>query len=214
MHPHCRSRCLAVRLRLISAVCDLRGYLEYFPSLPFILIQSFYILINIIRFSTKAFIMNIETHKTLMTMFRQLRRSLRQPHPGYSLSRPLSQLAPFRHPAFPRLSQTPQRGVSRPSLPVRPLQTRQVSDSTCAPSSAVAHSTEYPSNAQIPTEELPKYELTFTCKPCMHRSTHRISKHGYHKGSILITCPKCSNRHVMSDHLKVGFQRSLWLSRN
>ena len=158
--------------------------------------------------------MNIKTDKTLMTMFRQLRRSLRQPHPGYSYSRPLSQLAPFRHPAFPRPSQTPQRGVSQSSLPVPPFQTRRVSDSTSAPSSAVAHSTEYPSNAQIPTEEPPAYQLTFTCKPCKHRSTHKISKRGYHKGSILITCPGCSNRHIMSDHLKVGFQRSLWLSRN
>jgi mitochondrial protein import protein ZIM17 len=47
------------------------------------------------------------------------------------------------------------------------------------------------------------YQITFTCKPCGHRSSHRISKHGYHKGTVLIRCPSCSNRHVMSDHLQI-----------
>lgn len=52
-------------------------------------------------------------------------------------------------------------------------------------------------------EQEPAYELTFTCKPCQSRSTHRVSKQGYHKGTVLITCPDCKNRHVISDHLKV-----------
>ena len=50
----------------------------------------------------------------------------------------------------------------------------------------------------------PSYELTFTCIPCGGRSTHSITKQGYHFGSVLIACPKCRNRHVISDHLKVG----------
>jgi protein import protein ZIM17 len=45
--------------------------------------------------------------------------------------------------------------------------------------------------------------MTFTCKPCSHRSTHRISKQGYHHGTVLITCPDCKNRHVITDHLRV-----------
>lgn len=49
----------------------------------------------------------------------------------------------------------------------------------------------------------PTYELTFTCKPCSVRSTHEVSKQGYHHGSVLISCPGCKNRHVISDHLKV-----------
>ncbi|PUU78093.1 DNL zinc finger-domain-containing protein, partial [Tuber borchii] len=49
----------------------------------------------------------------------------------------------------------------------------------------------------------PSYELTFTCRPCTRRSTHRISKQAYHSGSVLITCPGCSNRHVITDHLKI-----------
>ncbi|KAI1913273.1 hypothetical protein LOZ53_006346 [Ophidiomyces ophidiicola] len=51
--------------------------------------------------------------------------------------------------------------------------------------------------------EEPAYLITFTCKPCSHRSGHRISKHGYHKGTVLITCPNCKNRHIISDHLNI-----------
>lgn len=35
------------------------------------------------------------------------------------------------------------------------------------------------------------------------RSAHTISKQGYHHGSVLIACPSCRNRHVISDHLKI-----------
>ncbi|KAK9782102.1 putative DNL-type domain-containing protein [Seiridium cardinale] len=55
----------------------------------------------------------------------------------------------------------------------------------------------------------PHYELTFTCVPCSSRSTHTISKQGYHKGSVLITCPSCRNRHVISDHLNIFGDRKL-----
>lgn len=47
------------------------------------------------------------------------------------------------------------------------------------------------------------YQLSFTCVPCGHRSHHNVSKQGYHKGSTLITCPSCRNRHVISDHLNI-----------
>ena len=56
----------------------------------------------------------------------------------------------------------------------------------------------------------PTYELTFTCKPCSVRSTHEVSKQGYHHGSVLISCPGCKNRHVISDHLKVRYLRDGW----
>lgn len=57
--------------------------------------------------------------------------------------------------------------------------------------------------ASIQTQR-PSYQIHFTCKPCGFRSAHEISKHGYHSGSILVTCPSCKNRHVISDHLKVS----------
>ena len=56
-----------------------------------------------------------------------------------------------------------------------------------------------------PTEKVfPAYELTVTCRPCGDRSVHRISQQGYHHGTVMITCPSCKNRHVISDHLKVS----------
>ena len=54
-----------------------------------------------------------------------------------------------------------------------------------------------------PTVDVPSYTIPFTCKPCFHRTTHRISKQGYHKGTVLITCPNCKARHLISDHLRV-----------
>ncbi|KIW03096.1 uncharacterized protein PV09_05741 [Verruconis gallopava] len=49
----------------------------------------------------------------------------------------------------------------------------------------------------------PAYEMTFTCKQCNTRSTHKMSKQGYHHGTVVITCPGCKNRHLISDHLKI-----------
>ncbi|KAF2487343.1 DNL zinc finger-domain-containing protein [Neohortaea acidophila] len=51
--------------------------------------------------------------------------------------------------------------------------------------------------------EEPAYELTFTCRKCLHRSSHRVTKQAYHFGTTLITCPGCKNRHLISDHLKI-----------
>ncbi|BCS23975.1 DNL-type zinc finger protein [Aspergillus puulaauensis] len=56
-------------------------------------------------------------------------------------------------------------------------------------------------------EQEPAYRLTFTCRPCGERSSHRVSKHGYHRGTTLIRCPSCENRHVISDHLGIFFDR-------
>ena len=54
-----------------------------------------------------------------------------------------------------------------------------------------------------PTADTPSYQLTFTCKPCKARSSHRVTKQGYHKGTVLITCPSCHARHLIADHLRV-----------
>ena len=157
----------------------------------------------------------MKAEQTLSNIFRQLRplrplrSALRQPHPVTSPPHPFSQLAPPRNPSFPfprSPPSTPKRGVPQPSSAVRSPQSRRVSDSASALPQAVAHLPDDHGNTQSPPEKPPAYEITFTCKPCKHRSTHTISKHGYHKGSVLITCPECSNRHVISDHLKVGFQ--------
>lgn len=49
----------------------------------------------------------------------------------------------------------------------------------------------------------PTFLIQFTCKACTHRSMHEMSKQGYYNGTVLITCPGCKNRHVISDHLQV-----------
>ncbi|KAJ5179828.1 hypothetical protein N7492_003038 [Penicillium capsulatum] len=55
------------------------------------------------------------------------------------------------------------------------------------------------------------YRIAFTCKPCGERSEHRMSKQGYHRGTVLIQCPSCKSRHVMSDHLGVFFDKKTTL---
>ncbi|MCJ1281711.1 hypothetical protein MMC26_001033 [Xylographa opegraphella] len=72
--------------------------------------------------------------------------------------------------------------------------------------STTASSVDYTASSD---PEIAAYEITFTCKPCKHRSAHRISKQGYHKGTVLITCPECKNRHVISDHLKIFSDKSI-----
>ena len=155
----------------------------------------------------------MKAEQNLSTIFRQLRSlrplrpALRQPHPRNSSRHPFSQLAPLRNPRSPfsrSPPSAPERGVPRTPSTVRYLQSRRVSDSASALPQAVAHLPDDHGNTQSPLEIQPSYEITFTCKPCMRRSTHTISKQGYHRGSVLITCPECSNRHVISDHLKVG----------
>jgi protein import protein ZIM17 len=58
--------------------------------------------------------------------------------------------------------------------------------------------------SRLERDQVPSYELTFTCNVCKTRSSHRLSKQGYHKGTVLISCPDCKNRHLISDHLKVS----------
>ena len=56
---------------------------------------------------------------------------------------------------------------------------------------------------QPPRQDIPSYEIRFTCKKCMTSQTHRMSKQAYHHGTVLVTCPGCKNRHLVADHLKV-----------
>ncbi|KAK4497795.1 hypothetical protein PRZ48_010449 [Zasmidium cellare] len=49
----------------------------------------------------------------------------------------------------------------------------------------------------------PAYQLWFTCKKCLERSGHTISKQSYHFGTCVIHCPKCKSQHLISDHLKI-----------
>ncbi|KAF2640038.1 zf-DNL-domain-containing protein, partial [Massarina eburnea CBS 473.64] len=75
-------------------------------------------------------------------------------------------------------------------------------------SDAAAPSTT-PAPSRLERDQVPAYELTFTCKVCSTRSSHRVSKQGYHHGTVLISCPGCKNRHLMSDHMKIFSDKSI-----
>ncbi|KAA8644390.1 hypothetical protein EYZ11_002798 [Aspergillus tanneri] len=117
-------------------------------------------------------------------------------HPA---SRSFSQLAHrSRRPSL--ASSWIPRGVSLSTSTIRyaksPLTDRTSDDATDA---------ELEEQNRKRRQEEPAYQITFTCKPCGHRSSHRMSKHGYHRGTVLIRCPSCLNRHVISDHLNIFF---------
>jgi protein import protein ZIM17 len=54
----------------------------------------------------------------------------------------------------------------------------------------------------------PAYQLWVTCKKCLERSSHTISKQAYHFGSCVVQCPKCKSQHLISDNLKVSAVRN------
>ncbi|OCL06579.1 zf-DNL-domain-containing protein [Glonium stellatum] len=86
-----------------------------------------------------------------------------------------------------------------------PISSNIRNESTVSPSTSQipsATSTSAP-ESRLDRDQVPAYEMTFTCKKCQTRSSHRVSKQGYYHGTVLITCPGCKNRHLISDHLKI-----------
>jgi mitochondrial protein import protein ZIM17 len=97
---------------------------------------------------------------------------------------------------------------SQSPVPIRRLLSREqsASDNTTltAPGTSPSSAGPQTPTSSSPTATHPAYEIYFTCKPCTHRSgPHRVTKQGFHKGTTLITCPFCKNRHVVSDHLRI-----------
>ncbi|KAJ6149912.1 hypothetical protein N7471_001111 [Penicillium samsonianum] len=82
---------------------------------------------------------------------------------------------------------------------------------TESPKSQTEQEAEWEAQNQERRKDEEAYRITFTCKPCGHRSAHRMSKQGYHRGTVLIQCPSCDSRHVMSDHLGVFFEKKTTL---
>ena len=89
-----------------------------------------------------------------------------------------------------------------------PAKNSSISEGQDAPQTPATPLTTPPHHQASPQIEQvykqPSYELTFTCKPCGHRSSHTVTKQAYHYGTTLIRCPGCMDRHVISDHLKVS----------
>ncbi|KAK8139017.1 DNL zinc finger [Apiospora sp. TS-2023a] len=125
----------------------------------------------------------------LQTLARSVRASAISPAPLRPHLRP--------HPSLPRTLQPAQ--FSRRYAHAIPKPSRPAALAASSPSDEIK---------QRKLQE-PHYELTFTCVPCSDRSTHTVSKQGYHKGSVLITCPSCRNRHIISDHLNIFGDRKI-----
>ncbi|KAI1086391.1 DNL zinc finger-domain-containing protein [Rostrohypoxylon terebratum] len=100
-----------------------------------------------------------------------------------SILRPHPQLPRTLQPAARRFAHAIPRPPNHPKTPSEQQRARKLSE--------------------------PHYQLTFTCVPCDTRSDHIVSKIGYHHGSVLITCPGCRNRHIISDHLNIFGDRKI-----
>lgn len=131
-------------------------------------------------------------------------------------SRTVQSLAtPLLRIAIPRVARpTPIRLLHNPvllraahSIPRPPRKVSETSPATQTKDASGDQNT--PATPKRPFLDNAYYQLSFTCKPCSNRSQHSISKQGYHKGSILITCPSCRNRHVISDHLNIFGDRKV-----
>ncbi|RMZ72982.1 dnl zinc finger domain-containing [Pyrenophora seminiperda CCB06] len=108
-----------------------------------------------------------------------------------------------------RLFHTPRTSIACPStIPLIPARVR-IPSLVRFESSAASPTSPNAPDSRLEREQVPSYELTFTCNVCKTRSSHRLSKQGYHHGTVLIQCPDCKNRHLISDHLKVFSDKSV-----
>ena len=140
----------------------------------------------------------MKADQSLSSIFKQLRPALSQSQARFARTRPTFRAHHLRQ--YPFL-QRPSAPALRFPSPISVVQSRYNSSSaSSSPTSVPTSSLEPESELQKPA---PSYELTFTCKPCRHRSTHRVTKQGFRHGTVLITCPSCNNRHVFADHLKI-----------
>ncbi|KAI4826371.1 zf-DNL-domain-containing protein [Aureobasidium sp. EXF-8845] len=115
----------------------------------------------------------------------------------------------LRHLSSRPSSAFPPRLRIQSHLPTVSQSQQRRCESTAKPKPLTDRPDELPKSE--PREEVPSYEMTFTCKACSTRSSHRMSKQGYHHGTILITCPGCKNRHLIADHLKIFSDKRITL---
>ncbi|CAI7637604.1 unnamed protein product [Penicillium glandicola] len=110
-------------------------------------------------------------------------------------SRFLSTQSLTLHSARPSLLPRSQRILTHTQLRYNSHAPRPLTES---PKSQAEQEAEWEAQNQERRKNEEAYRITFTCKPCGHRSAHRMSKQGYHRGTVLIQCPSCDSRHVMS----------------
>lgn len=138
-------------------------------------------------------------------------------------ARTLSRAQPQTRPTLNQLSGQPAalsptttalryaHSIPKPPRTRPPPPPTNTSTTTTTTTTSSTSATDEPPISDVKARKLvePHYRITFTCVPCSERSTHVISKQGYHRGSVLITCPGCRNRHVMSDHLNIFGDRKM-----
>lgn len=71
-----------------------------------------------------------------------------------------------------------------------------------APSHIRFNSSQNDKTATMKVDQ-PQLMIAFTCTKCDTRSSHTFSKQAYYKGTVLIQCPGCKNRHLIADNLKI-----------
>jgi hypothetical protein len=94
------------------------------------------------------------------------------------------------------------RSLAPRAAPLRPLGTAAAlapPAPPAAPAAAAAPPPDLPGTTQADADGF--YVLMFTCTKCDTRTARRISKHGYHHGSVLVRCPGCLGLHLIADHL-------------
>ncbi|KAK3191515.1 hypothetical protein K4F52_002330 [Lecanicillium sp. MT-2017a] len=155
------------------------------------------------------------TSRTLPSRIAPLLRQSRQATPSLRHTFAAAQRivntprAPSRLPSLVRAAHTIPRPPP-PSQRVKTPEEQAEQEEKQAQNPGWQPSEEPTSEGERPDAKNPAYyQLSFTCVPCSHRSHHNISKQGYHTGSILITCPSCRNRHVISDHLNIFGDRKV-----
>lgn len=103
-----------------------------------------------------------------------------------------------------------QTGAGRMRTAV-PRQFSTINSTLLQSNSSNSGSDDWKHIGQIKPKEKPRYQLSFTCKKCSTRSSHEVSKQAYHKGTVLIQCPGCKNRHLIADHMKIFSDTSITL---
>ncbi|KAK7752760.1 hypothetical protein SLS62_005312 [Diatrype stigma] len=112
------------------------------------------------------------------------------------------------YPRLPRTLQPLNAARRKHSIP-KPPQSRPQPQPLTSSDSSNDKTPTAPAQEKTRKQREPHYQLTFTCVPCSSRTTHEVSKQGYHHGSVLITCPSCRNRHIISDHLGIFGDRKI-----
>lgn len=92
------------------------------------------------------------------------------------------------------------QSASSSALGQRRIHTTSLRLSQSSPSSSSSAPARTSTESEQADPQEPRLSLTFTCTvtDCDERSTHQFTRRAYERGIVLVTCPKCKNRYVVS----------------